>query len=493
MSKQTRFLLIASLISLTAIVGLQLYWLHNYYLVSKERFFMISNAAVKKSAEKEFIHRMDSLERGIKAYLSDTAKTEIHSRFLSKYKMHQYFLSSKGDTADKYVFSHLDLKGPVVQQGDSMFRVVAAKHASHYRTDNLEKNVIWYTPERLGFFADSLRLHYVFDSTAFRHYLQTLLQHKGIDNRFRLYTGTSETLQPADPWYTEMVSEPVTVSYPKGKPMVVQVGFSSPVGFLINEMLFVILGSVALVSITSFCFYRILRGLITEKRLAAVKNDFISNITHEFKTPIATVSAALEALQHYGGYADEQKRRKYFSAAETELDRLSEMVNKILNISIYEKTQIEMHKTSFSVGDVLEEIIRNYEMIRTKTIVWKTEILGSDLISADRELIHIALSNIIDNAIKYSFDPVRIEIDVSNHPSAVMIRITDDGIGIDEKDAAHVFEKFYRVNTAMKNKVKGYGLGLSYTKAILDAHGGEYRIRPGAQKGTAVDITLPKS
>jgi two-component system phosphate regulon sensor histidine kinase PhoR len=491
MKKKTRYLLIISVVALLTVVLLQSAWLVNYFSINKERFNNGANNAMAEAAEQEYKYRLDQTQAGIEKRLLDTAKIMMRSEWLPVPKRWRYIISDKADPNSVEWLSMERLNGAIVTQLDSIYRRAASLFAYGYRKDNLERGTIFFRPFSVGMFADSMLKNYYFDSSAFRDFFKNALSQKGLNSDFRLVVNNPITAN--DSWFNKISTKPITINTNSSRLIAVRAEFELPYIFLVKKMIFILLGSIALICILIYCFYTILNNLFVEKKLSLIKNDFISNITHEFKTPIATVSAAIEALDELGAYDNPKRRTKYFNSARQELNRLSEMVNKLLNISIYEKKDIEIHKTQVNLSELISEIINNYEMIHSKEIKWEVISQKDVFIFADKDLIHIAVSNVIDNSIKYSTGIVHIIIQIKETPTATDLAITDHGIGMKPEDTQFVFDKFYRVNTGHHTKIKGYGLGLSYTKSILDAHKAHATIQSEPGKGTTFTLTFPRS
>lgn len=286
---------------------------------------------------------------------------------------------------------------------------------------------------------------------------------------------------------------------------IVTVGISRPVSFkltlgntmpyLLGKMLLPILFSMFLVAITLASFVLMYRSLRQQQRLAVLKNDFISNVTHELKTPIATVNVALEALKNFNALNDPQRSREYLDISQQELQRLSLLVDKVLRVSMFENKTVELKPELFNMVALVDEVVSGmrlqFEKLKAEVSV-HTE--GSDFdIEADRLHILSVVYNLFDNAIKYSVDkPVVISILLKELENVVEVRFSDQGIGIPGEYLGRVFDKFFRVPHGDVHNVKGYGLGLSYVAHIVREHRGEIRVESAEGKGTTFIIKLPK-
>ena len=251
--------------------------------------------------------------------------------------------------------------------------------------------------------------------------------------------------------------------------------------------------SLLLILIVLSCFAYSLRIIFNQKKVSEVKNDFINNMTHELKTPISTVSLALEALVNFDVRNDEQRSLKYLDVSRKEIRRLSTMVEKVLNIASYEKGEIYLNKKSHSINTLVDNVVDIISMqVHKKRGELNAELLASpDEVFVDKVHINNLLYNLIDNANKYFVDQPKITISTKNYIDGVIIEVVDQGLGISKENLTRIFDKFYRVPTGDIHNIKGYGLGLSYVKDIVDMHGGILNVESELNKGTKFIIQIP--
>lgn len=261
---------------------------------------------------------------------------------------------------------------------------------------------------------------------------------------------------------------------------------------IMNGIKLQILFSLILLSIVGFAFRSIWINLKREKALSNLRNDFISNITHELKTPISTVNVALEAIQSFDVSQDPQKTKEYLAISRSELNRLGMLVDKTLNISLFEQGKYRYEKTAFNLRDLIEEILKTlsiqFDKNNTQT---NLTITGDDFdIVADKTHLTNVIHNLIENAMKYGERPCKIDIHLSNEGEALKLKITDNGPGIPEEYRHKIFDKFFRVPSGDKHNVKGHGLGLSYVKQVIQSHGGSIALAESSSKGSSFVIQL---
>jgi two-component system phosphate regulon sensor histidine kinase PhoR len=296
-----------------------------------------------------------------------------------------------------------------------------------------------------------------------------------------------------------------TVLLHDGKPdmSAVIVGFAHPITYrlelgnvfpyVIKKITLPILFSIFLVGVSILSFLLLYRNLLRQQRLAEIKNEFISNITHELKTPIATVGVAIEALKNFNAIHDPQRTKEYLDISSNELQRLSLLVDKVLKLSMFEKKEIDLKYESLDLKDVVNEVVNSMrlqiEKYHAKVSVSEE---GDVHMQGDRLHLLSVVFNLLDNALKYSKGEPSIHIELKEKEQNIEMSIADNGIGISPEYRNKVFEKFFRVPTGNTHNAKGYGLGLSYVAYVIQKHKGEITVESKEGIGTKFIITLPK-
>lgn len=281
------------------------------------------------------------------------------------------------------------------------------------------------------------------------------------------------------------------------------VGFNHPVTYrmamgntnqvVIQKMWPQLLFSLLLVGLTALSFLLLLRSLIQQRKLTKIKNDFISNITHELKTPIATVSVAIEALRNFDALHDAERTREYLAISSNELQRLSFLVDKVLKLSMFEKHQVELKEEAIDLAVLVKEVVGSmklqFDKYRARINV---QLQGGRFgINADRLHITSVLFNLLDNALKYSRENPSISIDLREEREQVFLLVSDNGIGIPVEYHKKIFDKFFRVPSGDTHNVKGYGLGLSYVSYVIERHYGSIEVESQPGIGSRFIIKLP--
>lgn len=252
--------------------------------------------------------------------------------------------------------------------------------------------------------------------------------------------------------------------------------------------------SALLVLLTVLSFVFIYRNLLAQKRLTQIKNEFIGNITHELKTPISTVSVAIEAMKNFSALQNPERTKEYLEIATQELGRLSLLVDKVLRLSMFETQQVQLKYEQFDLKALIEEVISSMQLQFEKfsaKVNFRAQ--GEDfLVRADRMHITSVIYNLLDNALKYSKNKPLIEMNLSGHEGELIFTVKDDGIGIPVAYQEKIFDKFFRVPQGNQHNVKGYGLGLSYVAHIVAEHNGRVTVQSEEGKGTTFIIKLLK-
>ena len=260
---------------------------------------------------------------------------------------------------------------------------------------------------------------------------------------------------------------------------------------LVRDMAGVIGSSLLMLAAVAGALIYLLRTLFRQKTLEEMRLDLTHNITHELKTPIAVANAANDALLDFGAADDAGRREKYLTVIREQLAALGSMVERILTMSVEERGEITLCREALEIRPLLEEVAGRFRMKGRGRATISVEVEDPDLkISADRFHLTHALDNLVDNALKYSGDEVRIRLSARRTAKGAELRVADNGIGIDRTAQAHIFEKFYRVPTGDRHDVKGFGLGLYYVRLIARKHGGEITVESAPGRGSAFNLTL---
>lgn len=299
-------------------------------------------------------------------------------------------------------------------------------------------------------------------------------------------TATSDSL-------ASLATSAVKTALPMGS--IYRAVFADYQGYLLKKIIPQSLFSLLLLAITGLAFGAIYRNLQQQRRLTELKNDFISNMTHELKTPIATVSVAIEALQNFGAAQNPKLTQEYLKISKNELSRLTLLVDKVLKMATFEQQGLQLNQEELDtvqlVNQVLQSMKIQFEKFRAN-VQFITQ--GSNfLLMADRVHLTNVIYNLLDNALKYSENNPKIILQLSETLTHFTLTVSDEGIGISAEYQTRVFDKFFRVPTGDTHNVKGYGLGLNYVASVIQQHQGTISVKSEAGKGSTFTITLPKA
>jgi two-component system phosphate regulon sensor histidine kinase PhoR len=263
--------------------------------------------------------------------------------------------------------------------------------------------------------------------------------------------------------------------------------------YLLQTLRWVIVGAVLFILIVFTAFFITLRSLLVQRKLNEIKRDFINNMTHELKTPLATISLAVDALKTNKVQSDPKSVSYFSNIIKEENVRMNKHVEVILQAAHLEKKEYELNTQPVDVHDLIFGVLDSFKLqLDAKPSTVET-ILEADpsVIYADEEhLLHV-FSNLIDNSIKYSKDTIDITITTATIGNKIQIAFKDKGIGMDSDTSKHIFEKFYRAHSGNIHNVKGFGLGMSYVKWVMDIHKGSIKVDSAIDKGTSITLILP--
>ncbi|AKD57013.1 sensor histidine kinase [Spirosoma radiotolerans] len=269
-----------------------------------------------------------------------------------------------------------------------------------------------------------------------------------------------------------------------------QVTFDTPTYYLLRRMGWLFGSSVFLLLLTTSSYLFMLSTILRQKKLSEVKSDFINNMTHELKTPIATVTAAVEALQHFGALADPKKTQTYLAISQNNLQRLSDLVEKVLNLAVEEKQELALRPEPINLNEVVTDLVTSHQLKSAKPVTFLVNVPADTTVTVDRVHFANALNNLIDNAINYSGDQVTVHLTFYRNEPGWQLAVADDGIGIAKTYQSAIFDRFFRVPTGDLHPVKGFGLGLAYVRQVIERHGGQVSVRSEPGKGSEFLLTF---
>ena len=456
--------------TIAATIALQVYWNIKNYQANKQR--LINEVQI-------------SLDNGIESYFADLAKTEVfafvqgHADSLysgntrismsSSSHLDSMFLEVEADTVNWvnsiHGFAHL------IDSSEKHTRIRAIRNGSFSTIS--EKNKM-DSLTRLQGLANRIIVSITNDSLDFRR-LDTLLgqelNRKNIAISYRIKHSRNDSVLGGFGGSNRpgLVLSTLSKSTYLPEDEKLELIFSNPSLTILKRSTTGILLSFVLSMSIIACLLYLLRIVNKQKQLAEIKNDLISNITHEFKTPITTVATALEGLKNFNEVNSKEKTLKYLDISQNQLQKLHLMVEKLLETATLDNDKILLHKEKTDLVILLKMLVEKFQMISDKSISYKNN-TGALIKEVDPFHFENALANLLDNAVKYGGQ--QIEVHLNSLLNGIEITVADNGKGIDKTHREKIFEKFYRIPTGNIHDVKGFGIGLFYAKTIIEKHGG---------------------
>lgn len=276
-------------------------------------------------------------------------------------------------------------------------------------------------------------------------------------------------------------------------PGAIKIFFPNKTTYLWSSVWTSLLFSLLFTSLILICFIYSINTILRQKHVSEMKTDFINNMTHEFKTPIATISLASDSMMSPKIMQSEQKLTKFIGIIKQENKRMLKQVEKVLQMAMLDKKNFQLNLSQVDMHELVNQAVEHSNLKVAAKNGKVTSILNAkkNMVEGDRLHISNVIHNLLDNANKYTKNAPDIKVLTENTKNGVKVIIEDNGIGMDKEALKHIFEKFYRVHTGNLHDVKGFGLGLSYVKAVIDAHKGKIDVKSEVGKGSKFILTFP--
>lgn len=272
----------------------------------------------------------------------------------------------------------------------------------------------------------------------------------------------------------------------------IKVNFPKRTPFLVAPVISVAVVSIIFTFIIIIVYIYTVLILLRQRQISQIKTDFINNMTHEFKTPIATINLALDSIINPKTIKDQSLVKKYLEMIKDENKRMYDQVENVLRISQLEKRELNIKKTTLDLNELIKIAVSHVQLLlenKNGSIHLNLNAVKSEIQGNETHLVNVMV-NIIDNAIKYCDKAPEIQVSTENVADKIVLKITDNGIGMSKKVQNKIFEKFYREQTGDLHNIKGHGLGLAYVKKIIDYHNGKIALESALNKGTVFSIEL---
>lgn len=519
-------------IALFGLLLLQFYWIRNVHQMAEDRFEEEVNSALESTAaDLEMIEMMPLFDQGMSQRdLQDNYKDFVNAQFGDVMRVdesieirdttitkdgekYQFLMvrgsimdSTTGLTAESRILTKKlgdvipsELEGDFLQFQDSNSYAIQVSNSFNRqimrKSQSLSKIMVKLYSG--NYFDDiSFRLNvFVLDSILAKNLIEHDLDTSFI---FNIVSAQNSDIAfaktPAHYSDNNIESGFSTLLYPEDmleNDYELVVSFPNQKSFLWKEMAGTLVASVFLVFIIVFAFYLSVSTIYKQKQLSEIKNDFISNMTHELKTPISTISLACEAIQDPDVGNDQESLIGFVSMIEQENKRLAKLVENVLQTALLEKGKMSLKLSEVRVDNLVREIVQAFQ-IRFKNQAGKIHIEHLDEVKTDLDKIHFGniIYNLLDNALKYCAVSPEVYVKLKKTTKGYELYFKDNGIGIKKDDQKRIFDKLYRVPTGDVHNVKGFGLGLNYVDSIVKLHQGEITVESSLGKGSTFKINI---
>ncbi|MBQ3440121.1 MAG: HAMP domain-containing histidine kinase [Bacteroidales bacterium] len=465
MNLPSRHIIILLILSLTALLGYQVYWLYGLYRSTIKTKEEQIEMALQKADDTEMIERVRAQVQTL-TQVSDRTDSFSIDKNVSK-SISGTIISAdnnSGDDNEKASFS---------------FPASISQKMSDY-----------YLRRGLHSYVDSLA---EVNFTKLDSLLMIMLEESDLNvpHRLQMLSGGTVIATISSSGYTPSArANDYVLSYGQSLADKYQLTLEPLTIPTLREMSSIITASLILFFILAFSFWFLIHTMLKQKSLEEMKSDFTNNITHELKTPVAVAYAANDALLNFDAGNDPEKRREYLEISQVQLEKLEGMIEQILSMSMESRKTFELRRETIELEPLLQKLSEQHRLSAGKPCDIHIDVEKGLVLDADRFHLSNILSNLIDNAIKYSGSSVRIGITAKATDEGTEIRVWDNGIGIATDKQKHIFDKFYRVPTGNVHDVKGYGLGLYYAKTMAEKHGGTLSVTSTPGKGSEFILTL---
>lgn len=502
-----RILLIISIsfsVALLVLISIQVYWIRNDFSVRQEGFEQHVNTALNNTSIK--VERLDTLNtyKRIKTRYQGISQGGT----LSFRVLKDISVDSNGHQMSH--FSSRDVTGDSLKLDPSGKSFLNRIREQSELISSSSNDLFSQLPKGISYFEETSTKNYFnntyrqkVDTTVLDSILASELKKQNIYAQHKFYVSSlyPGSIRHSNLNYAETSVDSIGVVYkvslsPSNRfldPQYLVVRFPNQYGDVFKDMWALLITSSVVIVILIFSFYYIMANNLKQKKLSVIKNDFISNMTHEFKTPISTISLASEMLHDSSIAQTPEKQQRYIQMIRDENKRLSLLVESILQTSILDKGEFILKLSEVDVHEIINTAINNTQLLMAQRNGTIQTFLKAQKFKLQADRVHLTniIFNLIDNAIKYSKENPGIMISTHNTAEGIMVEVKDNGIGISKENQRKIFDKFYRVPTGNVHNVKGFGLGLSYVLAVVMKHKGTIGVTSELGKGSTFKVHLP--
>lgn len=464
------------------ITGLQLYWNYQNYKSVVANFKKDANNAIGIAVERELNLRHEKIALIAKKWMLDTSFITITCNTNNKdsntvftmQDAHPYYNSKPISIGISTYKQKIKKITPEVK------KLFVNHFINNILKGDLKKGVIYFYTPRLG---DSLSKIHEQSKADVKTLAIILKKELATRDIYSAFTLGSKNKISNNQFKTNTVNTALRRPYEKEY---ITASLENPNQHYLREMKWLIIGSFLLIGITIICFYYTVKTLINQHKLVAIKNQFISNMTHEINTPLASIQVTAEALQKFK--PDEETAIKYLDIILYQTQKLNELSNEILENAKLETLNFTMDE-QVDLKRLINDVLADLNTGLSVSIDYEE---GDFTISGNNAHLHRSITNLIENAIKYNTSSIpAISINLSKTGGNICISVQDNGPGIADEFKSKIFDQFYRIPTGNMHDVKGYGLGLSYVKKVISQHRGSISVTDNSPVGTVFSIILP--
>jgi two-component system phosphate regulon sensor histidine kinase PhoR len=502
-------------VALFGLIGFQLYWINNVISLSSERFEKDVQESLRSVAQKLERNEMLFLASKNSFWQPDTSQ----GRIVASKIIPQDDIKMESDSSQNRVFKFKsnqnsvellyteEIKVDTVQGAIHVYKKSFAGSGHHDPENNVEldvRRVENKTAQLEVVVREILEMETGSEHRVHPNVIDSLLheefEEKGIHitYEFGIFNESQNTFVYMQSENEEQLQNSSLKAnlFPNdilGNVNYLMVNFPNQNSYLLREISTTLATSAFLIVIIIFCFVYAINTILRQKKLSEIKNDFINNMTHEFKTPLATVSLASEALNEEAIIKDREIYNRYLQVIKEETGRLSDQVEKVLQVATFDRGEFDISKKKINLPDLVDHAVESFKIQvedKNGVITFKTD---SDNYEAELDPTHFlnSIQNLLENALKYSESNPEIAVGLKTGKTGFEISVRDFGIGISKEESKRIFDKFYRVPKGNLHDVKGFGLGLSYVKSVIDAHGGEIEVQSEPGRGSLFTIKIP--
>ncbi len=503
-------------ISLIGIIMVQYFWMNNAFYVQKEKFNSLVYDALNAATNR--LEREQTATFFIERFSNSNSNTFIQGFNLPNFPQPQQenknIQFNQQNKYESYVEAHIEIKNRNKNTTQKQFntnpndRYNAAKQALNSFEDSINQSKS--VENLINRFSYELQMRRVntnktVNALQLENLIKNELKIRGIDLGFQfgVINRTNKTLteiksskyNPETSKFNFVCNLFPNDIFQDWRPFIVDVYFEGEDFFIFKSLNILFSLSLLFTICILVTFYFTLKIILSQKKLSEIKNDFINNMTHEFKTPIATINLATDSIANPKIINTPAQIQPFLNIIKEENKRMNNQVERVLQMSMIEKDDFKAIKQDKDINIIIQNAIEKISLLAKEKNAKIISNLNAQQTNYFIDEIHITnvIMNLMENALKYSKNNPEIEISTENKNNGIIISVKDNGIGMTKEQQARIFDKFFRVTGGNIHNVKGFGLGLSYVKAVMLQHNGSISVKSKLNEGSVFSLFIPKS